>query len=77
MKDLILLSKNTFGVIKRNLVFSFVYNFVGGLAALLGYISPLTAAILMPVSSLFVLSSSAMGTKFIRKFNKINFSLNN
>jgi len=77
VKDLILLSKNTFGVIKRNLVFSFVYNFAGGLAALSGYISPLTAAILMPVSSLVVLSSSALGTKFLRKFNKINFSLNN
>ncbi len=77
VRDLILLSKNTFGVIKRNLVFSFVYNFAGGLAALLGYISPLTAAILMPVSSLVVLSSSAMGTKFLRRFNKINFSLNN
>ena len=77
VRDLILLSQNTFGVIKRNLVFSFVYNFAGGLAALLGYISPLTAAILMPVSSLVVLSSSAMGTKFLRRFNKINFSLNN
>ena len=77
VQDLILLSKNTFVVIKRNLVFSFVYNFAGGLAALLGYISPLTAAILMPVSSLVVLSSSAMGTKFLRRFNKINFSLNN
>ncbi|MGR3293621.1 MAG: heavy metal translocating P-type ATPase metal-binding domain-containing protein [Candidatus Scalindua sp.] len=77
VKDLILLSRNTFGVIKRNLVFSFVYNFAGGLAALLGYISPLTAAILMPVSSLIVLSSAAFGTKFLREFNKINFSLNN
>ena len=77
VKDLILLSKNTFGVIKRNLVFSFVYNFAGGLAALSGYISPLTAAILMPVSSLVVLSSAAFGTKFLRGFNKINFSLNN
>jgi Cu2+-exporting ATPase/Cu+-exporting ATPase len=77
VKDLILLSKNTFGVIKRNLVFSFVYNFAGGLAALSGYISPLTAAILMPVSSLVVLSSAALGTKFLRRFNKINFSLNN
>jgi len=77
VKDLILLSKNTFRVIKRNLVFSFVYNFAGGIAALLGYISPLTAAILMPVSSLVVLFSSAMGTKFLRRFNIINFSLNN
>ncbi|MCP4267257.1 MAG: heavy metal translocating P-type ATPase [Candidatus Brocadiaceae bacterium] len=77
VEDLILLSKNTFAIIKRNLVFSLIYNFAGGLAALLGYISPLTAAILMPVSSLAVLCSSVVGTKFIRRFNKINFSLNN
>ena len=77
VEDLILLSKNTFAIIKRNLIFSFIYNFAGGLAALLGYISPLTAAILMPVSSLAVLCSSVVGTKFIRRFNKINFSLNN
>ncbi len=70
VEDLILLSKNTFAVIKRNLFFSFVYNFAGGLAALLGYISPLTAAILMPVSSLTVLFSSLLGTKFLRRFNK-------
>ncbi|MHC4453667.1 MAG: HAD-IC family P-type ATPase, partial [Planctomycetota bacterium] len=73
VEDLILLSKNTFAIIKRNLVFSLIYNFAGGLAALLGYISPLTAAILMPVSSLVVLCSSVIGTKFIRKFNNINF----
>jgi heavy metal translocating P-type ATPase len=70
VEDLILLSKNTFSVIKRNLVFSFIYNFAGGLAALSGYISPLTAAILMPVSSLTVLFSAVLGTKFLRRFNK-------
>ena len=70
VEDLIMLSKNTFSVVKRNLVFSFIYNSAGGLAALLGYISPLTAAILMPVSSLTVLFSSLLGTKFLRRFNK-------
>ena len=77
VEDLILLSKNTFAIIKRNLIFSLIYNFAGGLAALSGYISPLTAAILMPVSSLVVLCSSVVGTKFTRKFNKINFLFNN
>ena len=55
---------------KRNLGFSFIYNLAGGLAALSGYISPLTAAILMPFSSLTVLFSSVLGTKFLRRFNK-------
>lgn len=70
--ELILLSKNTFTVIKRNLVFSFVYNFTGGVAALFGYISPLVAAILMPVSSFVVLTLSISGTRFLRRFNKEN-----
>ncbi len=77
VEDLILLSRNTFAIIKRNLVFSLIYNFAGGLAALLGYISPLTAAILMPASSLMVLCSSVVGTGFIRRFNKINLPINN
>lgn len=77
VEDLILLSKNTFAIIKRNLFLSFIYNSTGGFAALSGYISPLTAAILMPVSSLAILCSSVVGTKFIRRFNKTDFSLNN
>ncbi|WP_347273409.1 heavy metal translocating P-type ATPase [Candidatus Kuenenia sp.] len=68
--DLILLSKNTLSIIKRNLVISFLYNFAGGIAALFGVISPLVAAILMPVSSLVILLSTVAGTKFTRKFNK-------
>ncbi|MBZ0192331.1 MAG: hypothetical protein K8F34_11660 [Candidatus Kuenenia stuttgartiensis] len=68
--DLILLSKNTLSIIKRNLVISFLYNFAGGIAALFGGISPLVAAILMPVSSLVILLSTVTGTRFTRKFNK-------
>ncbi len=64
------LSKETLKVIRRNLGFSLVYNLLGATFALMGYISPLLAAILMPLSSLFVLSSSLWGTSFLRGFNR-------
>ncbi|MCF6150203.1 MAG: heavy metal translocating P-type ATPase [Candidatus Kuenenia sp.] len=68
--DLTLLSKNTLSIIKRNLVISFIYNFTAGIAALFGYISPLIAAVLMPVSSIVIIISTITGTKFMRNFNK-------
>jgi cation transport ATPase len=39
---------------------------VGGGAALLGWINPLVAAIVMPLSSITVLLSSALSTREIR-----------
>ncbi|RME14308.1 MAG: heavy metal translocating P-type ATPase [Bdellovibrio sp.] len=52
------IAQNNMNTIKRNLVFSFVYNSIGGTAALLGFVSPLIAAVLMPLSSLTVILSS-------------------
>ncbi len=65
------LSKESFKVIRRNLFLSLTYNLIGGGAALLGHIHPLLAAILMPLSSLTVLSSALIGTQWIRQFRKI------
>lgn len=61
--DLISISKETMKVIKRNLVLSLLYNGLSVYAAFAGMISPLIAAIIMPVSSLTVLVSTLMGTK--------------
>lgn len=66
--DLITISKETMKVIKRNLIVSAMYNCVSVYAAFAGFISPLTAAIIMPVSSLTVLISTLIGT---RKLNRI------
>lgn len=60
--DLITISKETMKVIKRNLILSALYNCVSVYAAFAGFISPLTAAIIMPVSSLTVLISTLIGT---------------
>ncbi|MGZ3808886.1 MAG: heavy metal translocating P-type ATPase, partial [Bacteriovorax sp.] len=60
---LITISRETMKVIHRNLVLSLLYNMLSVYAAFAGLISPLTAAIIMPLSSLTVLLSTTMGTK--------------
>jgi len=51
-------SRRTFGVIRRNMALSVAYNLVGVVLAMTGTISPLAAAVLMPVSSATVILSS-------------------
>jgi Cu2+-exporting ATPase/Cu+-exporting ATPase len=64
---LILASRETMKVIYRNFAFSLVYNFIGTCAAITGSVSPLFAAILMPISALTVFGSSIVGTRKLRK----------
>lgn len=54
------------GVIRRNLGFSLFYNVVASTLALLGFVGPLLAAVLMPISSLSVVLSSALTRTFVR-----------
>ena len=51
-------SRRTMRVIRRNVVFSIVYNLIGGGLAVTGHLTPLIAAILMPASSLTVVIAS-------------------
>ena len=48
------LSKQTMTVIKISFVLSFLYNFIGMLFAVTGNLSPIVAAILMPLSSISI-----------------------
>lgn len=64
--ELITISKETMKVIYRNLVLSLFYNSISVFFAFSGYISPLVAAIIMPLSSLSVLISTLIGTKKLR-----------
>jgi heavy metal translocating P-type ATPase len=66
ISDLIITGRETMNVIYRNLALSLSYNSISVLLAYTGYISPLTAAIVMPVSSLTVLFSTLIGTKHLR-----------
>lgn len=57
--ELVDLSRRTLGVMRRNLGISLTYNTVAVTLAALGWITPLVAALLMPLSSLTVLASAA------------------
>jgi Cu2+-exporting ATPase len=51
-------SRRTMRVIRRNIVFSLVYNAIGAGLAMAGVLTPLVAAVLMPASSLTVVIAS-------------------
>jgi Cu2+-exporting ATPase len=57
-------STRTMSVIRRNLAFSLIYNLVGASLAMTGWIGPLAAAVLMPLSSLTVISYSFRARTF-------------
>ncbi len=57
-------ARRTLGVIRRNLVFSLTYNVVAVSFAMTGHMSPLLAAILMPLSSMTVVLSSYRAKTF-------------
>lgn len=59
--DLRDLAQQTRRVLVRNLTLSLVYNTLGGALALFGFINPMMAAILMPLSSLAIILSSVWG----------------
>jgi len=57
-------ARRTFGIIRRNMAFSLVYNVVGATLAMAGLLHPLIAALMMPASSLTVVLSSWWGKTF-------------
>lgn len=57
-------SLSSYRAAKLNISFSFCYNLFGTLVAAFGYVSPLIAAILMPISSVIVVLISIKGPNF-------------
>ncbi|MBI4819359.1 MAG: heavy metal translocating P-type ATPase [Deltaproteobacteria bacterium] len=57
-------ARRTMKVIHRNLAFSLVYNIIATTLAALGVVGPLGAAVLMPISSLVVITSSYRSRTF-------------
>ena len=51
-------ARKTMNIVYRNYAFSIIYNIIGAIASIAGYVNPLFAAILMPLSSLTVIFSS-------------------
>jgi Cu2+-exporting ATPase len=52
-------AQNLRGMIKLNLIFATVYNLGAVILSILGYVSPVVAAILMPISSILIVSFTA------------------
>lgn len=70
---LMVISRETLRVIRRNFAFSILYNGLAGAAALAGKIDPLFAAVLMPISALTVFLASMAGTRKMRSaFAELN-----
>jgi heavy metal translocating P-type ATPase len=65
--DLIEASRETMKVVRRSLAFSLVYNAIGVVAAFIGWVDPLFAAVLMPLSSLTVIAIAMTGTRRLRE----------
>ncbi len=61
------LSHKTMNVIKVSFVISFLYNIVGLLFAVSGNLSPIVAAILMPISSISVVLFATISTNLLAK----------
>ena len=67
LPDFLQLSKKTVKIIKVSFVISFLYNIIGMYFAVTGQLSPIIAAILMPVSSISVVIFVTLATNFISK----------
>ena len=57
-------ARRTLAVIERGIAFSLAYNLIGVGLAMAGLLSPLLAAVLMPLSSLTVVSSALYAKTF-------------
>jgi Cu+-exporting ATPase len=71
LPDFFKFSKNTVTIIHCSFLISLTYNLVGLSYAVSGNLSPLTAAILMPLSTATIISFTTIATHFAAKQNKL------
>ncbi|MCF8253965.1 MAG: heavy metal translocating P-type ATPase metal-binding domain-containing protein [Bacteroidia bacterium] len=64
-------AQNTLNVIKTSFVISLIYNIVGLSFAIQGLLSPVMAAILMPISSISVIVFTTLSTYILARKNQI------
>ncbi len=67
VETLIQNAKQSIRLVKQNLAFSLIYNIIGAYLALIGFIGPLEAAILMPISSFTVLANTIYGSRLQKR----------
>ena len=65
--EFIQLSKRSINIIRQAFVLSLIYNVVGLYFAVTGQLSPIIAAILMPLSSISIVVFTTLATNFISK----------
>ena len=65
--ELLKLSKQTISVVKYSFILSFLYNFIGILFAITGNLTPIVAAILMPLSSISIVIFVTVSTTVLAK----------
>ncbi|MCC6475891.1 heavy metal translocating P-type ATPase [bacterium] len=63
LSELLSLSRRTMKTIRLNVVIAVLYNLTGAALAMAGLVSPLLAAVLMPISSLTVLTLAVRGPR--------------
>jgi Cu2+-exporting ATPase/Cu+-exporting ATPase len=64
--ELLVVARETMRLIHRNFAFSLVYNLIGIIGVIGGWVTPLFAAVLMPISAVTVFLSSLIGTRKLR-----------
>ncbi|SDD76945.1 Cu+-exporting ATPase [Mucilaginibacter pineti] len=64
-------SKDTINIIRFSFLISLTYNFIGLSYAVTGKLSPLTAAILMPLSTVTIISFTSLATHFAARKRKL------
>ncbi len=66
------LAKHSVVILKAGFAISFVYNAIALTFAVTGYLTPLVAAILMPISSISVVSFASLAVRIAARHEKLN-----
>jgi Cu+-exporting ATPase len=64
LPDFLRFSAKSVKIVKYSFIISFLYNIIGLSFAVNGYLTPIVAAILMPISSLTVIAFSTLATLY-------------
>ncbi len=72
LPSLIQLSKDGLKIIKISFAIALIYNFVGLYFAVQGTLYPLVAAVLMPLSTITIISFTTIATRFFANKNKLS-----
>ena len=65
LPDFICFARKSINVVKMSFAISFFYNIIGLIIALTGHLSPVVAAVLMPISSITVVAFATFATRIL------------